>query len=256
MLILSTESKPNCLGMRYICGTASKVSYMLTRNLTFIVFFIPFLASAQTIEWQSLDSIQAAAQAFVQDKTANIDGVVNISVSPPDKRTKLPKCANLETTLPSGNHLWGRSSVKVSCTNPKWSTYVPVTVKVTGKALVATRSIGGGQLIADQDVEVQDMDLTPYPIGLFTRPEQAIGKTTASNIPAGNPLRAEMFRAQFVVKQGQQVVVVANGSSFKVSAEGTAMGNAVAGQIVGVKTKSGQIVKGVATDNGVVEVSF
>lgn len=242
--------------MRYICSTVSKVSYMLTRYLTFIVFFIPFLASAQTMEWQSIDSIQSAAQAFAQEKTAHIEGAVNISVASPDKRTKLPKCGNLETTLPSGNHLWGRSSIKVSCASPKWSTYVPVTVKVTGKALVATRSIGGGQVIADQDVDVQEIELTAYPIGLFTRPEQAIGKTTASNIPAGNPLRAEMMRAQLVIRQGQQVVVVANGTSFKVSAEGTAMGNAVAGQIVGVKTKSGQIVKGVATENGVVEVSF
>jgi flagella basal body P-ring formation protein FlgA len=134
--------------------------------------------------------------------------------------------------------------------------YVPVTVRVTGKALVATRSIGSGQVIGEQDVEVQVLDLTPYPIGVFTRPEQAIGKTTAVNVAAGNPLRAEVLRTQFVVKQGQQVVVVAKGDNFKVSSDGIAMNSAVAGQIVGVKTTSGQIVKGVATDSGTVEITF
>ena len=162
----------------------------------------------------------------------------------------------METTLPSGNRLWGRSSVKVSCASPRWALYVPVTVRVTGKALVATRSIGSGQIINQQDVEVQVLDLTPYPIGVFTRPEQAIGKTTAVNVAAGNPLRPEVLRAQFVVKQGQQVVVVAKGASFKVSAEGIAMNNALPGQLVGVKTTSGQIVRGLATDSGTVEISF
>ena len=226
------------------------------RNLLFTLGLIPILAAAQAVEWQPLESIQAAAQAFVQAQTANIDGQVSINVAAPDKRSKVPACNNLETSLPSGNRLWGRTSVKVSCVDPKWSLYVPVTVKVTGKALVATRAIGGGQTIAEQDVEVQVLDLTPYPIGVFTRPEQAMGKTTATSIAAGKPFRAEVLRAQMLIKQGQQVVIMAKGSSFKVTAEGTAMGNAAAGQVVGVKTKSGQMVKGVATEAGVVEVYF
>lgn len=193
---------------------------------------------------------------FCTRKTANIDGEVSINVSSPDKRTKMPKCDNLETSLPSSNRLWGRSSVKVSCANPKWSLYVPVTVRVNGKALIATRNLGGGQVIAEQDVELQELELSAYPIGLLTQPEQAVGKTTATNITVGKPLRAEMLRAQLVIKQGQQVVVVARGASFKVTSEGIAMGNAVVGQIVGVKTKSGQVVKGIAAENGVVEVSY
>jgi flagella basal body P-ring formation protein FlgA len=230
------------------------------RNIFIVFAFMPAVilmpATAQATEWQSLESIQATAQAFVETNTASIDGDVNVIVAAPDKRTKVQRCDNMETTLPSGNHLWGRSSVKVSCGSPRWTLYIPVTVRVTGKALVATRSIGSGQVIAAQDVEVQVLDLTPYPIGVFTRPEQAIGKTTASNIAAGNPLRAEVLRAQLAVRQGQQVVVVAKGASFQVSAEGIAMNNAAVGQIVGVKTTSGQMVRGVATGSGTVEINF
>jgi len=229
---------------------------MLMRNIFLVFTFLPLLATADVIEWQSLEAVQSAAESFVQERTANIDGDVSISTAAPDKRIKVPSCDHLETSLPSGNHLWGRTSVKVSCSSPRWALYVPVTVRVTGKALVATRSIGSGQVIADQDVEVQILDLTPYPIGVFTRPEQAIGKTTAANIPAGNPLRAEVLRAQFAVKQGQHVVVIAKGASFKVTSEGVAMNNAAVGQIVGVKTSSGQMVKGIATDNGMVEINF
>ncbi|HEY8084211.1 MAG TPA: flagellar basal body P-ring formation chaperone FlgA [Methylophilaceae bacterium] len=226
------------------------------RNLFLVFAFLPLLATADAIEWQSLEAVQSAATAFVQERTANIDGDVSINAVAPDKRVKVPSCDHLQTSLPSGNRLWGRTSVKVSCSSPRWALYVPVTIKVTGKALVATRSIGSGQVIADQDVEVQVLDLTPYPIGVFTRPEQAIGKTTASNIAAGNPLRAEVLRAQLAVRQGQHVVVMAKGGNFKVTSEGIAMNNAAVGQIVGVKTTSGQMVKGIATDSGMVEINF
>lgn len=207
--------------------------------------------------WQSRESIQAAAEAFAQEKTAGIAGEVSISATPPDARVKVGKCDQLETSLPSGNRLWGRASVRVSCASPvKWSLYVPVLIKVTGKALVSTRTIGGGQVLAPQDVEVQVMDLTPYPVGVFTQPEQVIGKTTASSIPAGSPIRPEVLRASLAIRQGQQVIVVAKGENFKVTSEGRAMGNATAGQLVAVKTKSGQIVKGVAKEDGTVEVAF
>lgn len=216
---------------------------------------LPIASLAAT--WETAESIQAAAESFVRQKTANIEGQVNISSTPPDSRVKVTKCDTLETSLPSSNRLWGRSTVKVSCSSPsKWNLYVPVVVRVTGKALVTTRAIGSGQVIDPQDVQLQEMELTAYPVGIFTRPEQAVGKTTSSSIASGAPIRAELLRASLSIRQGQQVVVVAYGANFKVSSEGTAMSNAQPGQVVSVKTKSGQIVKGVARGDGVVEVSF
>lgn len=232
---------------------------MTIRNM---IICLMFLLSAFTVpsfanSWETAESIQAVAESFVRQKTANIEGQVNISSTPPDKRVKVTKCDALETSLPSSNRLWGRSTVKVSCSAPsKWTLYVPVMVRVTGKALITTRAIGGGQVIGPQDVLVQEMELTAYPAGLFNRPEQAVGKTTASSIASGAPIRPELLRAPLAIRQGQQVVVVAYGANFKVSSEGTAMGNAQPGQVVPVKTKSGQTVKGIARGDGIVEVSF
>lgn len=212
---------------------------------------------AMGASWQSVESIQAAAEAFVQQKTVNIEGEVNISSTPPDSRVKVGKCEKLDASLPSGNRLWGRAAVKVSCNTPvKWSVYVPVMVRVSGKAVVTSRAIGSGQQIEAQDVELQVIDLTPYPVGVFSQLEQAIGKTTAASIPAGNPVRPEVLRTPTAIKQGQQVIVMARGTNFKVTSEGVAMANALLGQVVAVKTKSGQIVKGIAKEDGTVEVSF
>lgn len=231
---------------------------MTIRNIIIGLTLISGLPIASlAAPWETSESIQAAAESFVRQKTANIEGQVNISSTPPDSRVKVTKRDTLETSLPSSNRLWGRSTVKVSCASPsKWSLYIPVMVRVTGKALVTTRAIGSGQVIDPQDVQLQEMELTAYPVGIFTRPEQAVGKTTSSSIAAGAPIRAELLRASLSIRQGQQVVVVAYGTNFKVSSEGTAMGNAQPGQVVSVKTKSGQVVKGVARGDGIVEVSF
>lgn len=231
---------------------------MLIRNLVSTLLILPCIAlGAPAAGWETPESIQAVAESFVRQKTANIEGQVNISSTPPDNRVKVPKCNAMEATLPQSNRLWGRSAVKISCPGPtRWTLYVPVMVQVTGKALVTTRAMGSGQIIDPQDVELQEMELSAYPAGVFTRPEQVAGKTTAVSIPSGSPIRAEQLRAPLAIRQGQQVVVVANGANFKVSSEGVAMGNAQPGQVVAVKTKSGQVVKGIARGDGVVEVSF
>jgi len=208
-------------------------------------------------EWQSLDEVTAAVERFVRQKTVNIAGEASIGITSPDPRLHLGKCNNLETWLPSGNKLWGRASVGVRCREPvAWSIYVPVMVKVSGSALVAARPIGKGQVLEAPDVQPQVRDLTQHPGGVLTSPDQAVGKTAATSIQAGDLLRPEMLRLPLAIRQGQQVMLVAQGAGFKVSSEGTAMGNATAGQVVPVKTRSGQIIKGIAKGEGVVEVYF
>lgn len=213
--------------------------------------------AAEAGEWQSLDEIVASVERFVRQKTANLGGDINISVTRPDTRLHLAHCDSLEPWLPDGNKLWGRASVGVRCRAPaSWSIYVPVMVKVSGLALVTTHPIARGQQLEAADLQPQTRDLTPYRGGVLTSPEQAVGRTAISPIPTGEILRPELLRAAMVIRQGQQVMLVAQGTGFKVSSEGIAMGNAAGGQVVAVKTRSGQIIKGIAKSEGVVEVYF
>lgn len=230
---------------------------MLSRK-TFITLLL-MLASGWSSagEWQNLDDITAAVEQFVRSKATDSTNEISITVTPPDSRLHLGKCDNLETWLPSGNKPWGRASVGVRCRMPTtWSIYVPVMVRISGNALVAARTIGRGQTLEAQDIQSQVRDLTPYPGGVLTSPDQAIGKNAATTIQAGDLLRPDLLHSPLAIRQNQQVVLVAQGAGFKVSSEGTAMGNATIGQVVSVKTRSGQIIKGIAKSDGVVEVYF
>lgn len=215
----------------------------------------PALAAAA--EWQSLPAIQSAVEAFVREKSAQEPGERTVTASRLDPRLKLSKCSQLEPYLPTGNRLWGNSSIGVRCLAPStWSLYVPVHIKVSNQVLVTTRPIASGKPVEPEDVQLQMRDITPFAGSALTALDQVTGKNVAAPVAAGTILRTEMLRTAQVIRQGQQVKLVAQGSGFKVTSEGQAMGNATPGQVVAVKTRSGQIIKGIAKGEGIVEVYF
>jgi len=214
-------------------------------------------SATSAAEWQSLPAIQATVDSYIQEKLAAQSGERTVSVSRIDSRLKLSKCDQLEPYLPAGSRLWGNASVGVRCLAPNtWSLYVPVTIKVTDNVLVTVRPISAGQPVQTDDVQLQPRDITNFAGSALTSITQAVDKTVVAPVASGTILRLEMLRAGNVIQQGQMVKLVAQGSTFRVSSEGQAMGNAKAGQIVSVKTRSGQIIKGIARSDGIVEVNF
>lgn len=208
-------------------------------------------------EWQSLPAIQAAVEAFVKEKTAGQPGEYTVTASRIDTRLKLARCTQLQPYLPSGSRLWGNTSVGVRCLAPgNWSLYVPVQIKVSNHVLVAVRPITSGQPVQAEDVELQLRDITRFAGSALTSLDQVSGRTVVAPISNGTILRAEMLRAANIIRQGQSVKLVAQGKGFTITSEGQAMGNATTGQVVAVKTRSGQLIKGIARSEGVVEVNF
>lgn len=220
-----------------------------------IQLVFPMASSAQ--ELQSLPAIQQAAESFIREKTANLPGTYTVTANRVDPRLKLRKCSQLQPYLPSGSRLWGNSSVGVRCAGPEtWSLYVPVQIKVSNQVLVAVRPITSGQQVQPDDVELQLRDITKIAGSALTSMDQLTGRHVVAPISNGTILRAEMLRAANIIRQGQTVQISAKGNGFTVSSDGQAMGNAALGQVVTVKTRSGQLIKGIAKSEGVVEVVF
>jgi flagella basal body P-ring formation protein FlgA len=206
-------------------------------------------------QWQSLDPIRQAARTYVQAQVGTSPGKVETSIGTIDPRLHLPQCTHLEAFLPPGSRLWGNTTVGVRCLAPStWSIYVPVTVKIFSTVVVSARPLARGQTLTAEDLAIRTEDLTQLPAGILTDPAQAAGMTTTSSLPAGYALRTDMLRAHYVILQGQTVRIVSQGKGFQVSSEGKALGNGSVGQIVSVRTRSGQVVSGIAQPNGVVEV--
>lgn len=214
-------------------------------------------SSSASAAFQEASTTLKAVETYVKSQTANLPGIVEISVGSIDSRLQLPRCGKLDMFIPSGGRLWGNSTVGIRCDHPSpWSIYVPVNVRVIAEVIVSSKQLAPGVLISADDLTKQPADLTQLPNSVMTMPEQAIGKMLTTSVPSGYILRIDMLRSPKIILQGQAVKLVTQGKGFTVSAEGKALGNAASGQAVSVRTASGQVITGIAKQKGIVEIPF
>jgi flagella basal body P-ring formation protein FlgA len=220
------------------------------------VFFYCATSAAQTPvpPRQSIDSIKSTIENFVKKETLSLSGIVAIDVGYIDSRIMLVPCTNISAAVPAGNKLWGRTTVAVHCTTPaSWTIYVPVSVKIQASYLIAKKNINTGQLISDNDLDIAFGDVTRMTRGYLTEPQQASGRVAAMQITANTPLRSDSFKQVNTVQAGQSVRIRIKGSGFSVIAGGVAMTSASKGQPVQAKTSSGHLVRGTATEDGMID---
>ncbi len=204
---------------------------------------------------QDLNEIRASVKHYLSQESTGLPGEVTVEVGNLDTRLNLAACTTLEPFLPAGSHLWGKTTVGVRCSAPQtWVIYVSGSVKIWGSYYVSAKSISQGQTISDSDISAVRGDLTTMASGIVTEASQAINHTSTMSIAAGLPLRQDSLRLQQAVLQGQVIRLVSAGNGFKVSTDAQALANASEGQIVKVKTGSGQVLSGTAKSGGIVEV--
>ncbi|HEY4805945.1 MAG TPA: flagellar basal body P-ring formation chaperone FlgA [Paraburkholderia sp.] len=205
---------------------------------------------------QDGESIRAAALAYLQQQSAGLPGHVSITVNPVFPRG-LAACTSLEPFMPPGARTFGRTSVGVRCIGAKpWTLYVGARIAIEVTYYVASRQIGAGESLSAADFMPRSGDLASLPQTIITDPNQATGAVALARISAGLPLRSDMLRSAASVIIGQTVKVIAVGTNFTISAEGSALNNGEPGQQVRVRTSGGQIITGVVKDAGTVQVQI
>ena len=213
------------------------------------LLWLPALSPAQSALDDTLND-------YLQTQTKGLPGKVSYSITPLDPRTRLSACDAYEPFLPAGSRLWGKTTVGVRCLGPSnWTIYVPVRINVSGSYLVSARPMPAGYVLSDTDVALRNGDLSTLPPTILTDLSQVAGKTVKNGVAAGQPLRSDQLIAPWAVQQGQNVTTVSSGPGFTVSSVGKALTNAVAGQVVQVRTDSGQVVSGIARAGGIVEIN-
>jgi flagellar basal body P-ring formation protein FlgA len=205
---------------------------------------------------QDGESIRAAALAFLQQQSAGLPGHVTITVAPVFPRG-LAACTSLEPFMPPGARTFGHTTVGVRCIGAKpWTLYVSARIAIEVTYYVASRQIAAGESLSAADFMPRAGDLASLPQTVITDPNQATGAVALARISAGLPLRTDMLRSAASVLIGQTVKVIAVGTNFTISAEGSALNNAEPGQQVRVRTGNGQIIQGVVKDAGTVQVQI
>lgn len=235
---------PRCFSRLFVSRLLIPAMTLMT--LTAAMHAAPLYAAAP---------LDDAVLRFVRSRTDGIAGRVEIQVDAQDPRVRPLVCESFEPFLPSGSRLWGRTTVGVRCAGAgSASVFVPVRIKVYGPALVAARPLSPGQILAAEDLRLEESEITQS--GMLTDASQAIGRRIAVGVNGGFPVRQELLRSQQVITQGETVKVQVAGSGFSVISEGTAVAHATDGQSVQVRMESGRTVSGTARAGGLVDLRF
>jgi len=206
-----------------------------------------------------LESTERQVRSFVdtqiQTAVATYPGRVEVTVGSLDARLRLAACRRVEPFMPAGARLWGKAHVGLRCREgAAWTVYLPIEIRIYGQALVTTRAIAAGHLLAPEDVRIEEVELTREPPGAITDTAALVDRLVGRPLASGTVLRAEHLKVRPVVAQGDQVKVVFLGEGFAVASEGKALASAGAGQAVRVQMESGRIVSGTAREGRRVEL--
>jgi len=195
------------------------------------------------------------AERHVLLQTKNLPGKTTIQMGTLDAE-RLPECTALEAFTPRGSRMIGQTYIGVRCLSPNsWSILVPAHIAVTGNYVATSHALIAGHKIQAGDLVTLSGDVSNLPTGALVSPGSAIGKILRNSLGPGQILKSNQLLAPQVIRQGQTVKVISSGTGFAVSAEGKALSNAAAGDVIQVRMPTGQTVSGIAQGDGTVDLS-
>lgn len=181
---------------------------------------------------------------------------VEVQLGQLDPRLKLAPCEQVEPYMPVGLSAWGRSRIGLRCLKgaSRWNVSLPMQVQVFAKVLVAGAPLPAGTVIAQDQLQVAEVDIAAQNGTVFTDATLIAGRTLAKPLAAGEAPRSSSLKARQWFAAGETVLVKAMGSGYAVSGEGQALQAGLEGQEVRVRFENGRIVTGRAVGERQVEV--
>ncbi|MGD2167574.1 MAG: flagellar basal body P-ring formation chaperone FlgA [Gammaproteobacteria bacterium] len=208
-------------------------------------------------EWQSHDSIRAAAQAYVEASLTGKGDRTRVQAAKLDARLKLPACADpLHTESPWGQSRGNRITVRVSCPGARnWRIHVPVEIVTFGNVVATARALARGAVLRREDLAFVETELGRLGHGYFLDASNVVGQRLKRPIPSGNILTPAQLETPPAILRGQNVTIVANSGVFGVKMNGKALENGAVGQVIDIENaSSGRRVQGVVRSARAVEI--
>ena len=210
---------------------------------------------APALEASLLENVRALALGKVAEPGGSR---VEVTIGQLDPRLRLAPCQSIEPYLPPGVRLWGKARIGLRCkVGPTpWNVYLPITVKVFGRALVVPAGAAVGSVLTDADLAEAEVDLAEEFTPALVEAKLAVGRVLAQNLKPGQTLRQAHLKIRQWFVAGETVRVVATGPGFALESEAQALSNGVEGQPARVRTENGRVLTGVPSGERRIEVAL
>lgn len=211
------------------------LAVLLKRLMLLGLLLLPAPATADA-------ALMQAVQAFLHDKASPHGDEIVIEVRPPSAH--LGACEAPEPFLTHASQaVLGNVSVGVRCgPQGRHVRYMQAEVGVIGEYPVLTRQVAPGSEITAEMLEMRRGDLSRLPQRTLLTTETIIGQVAQRALSAGVPLREHQLQARALVERGQQVVVEASGTGFRVTREGEALAAGGQGESIRVRFANRELV--------------
>ncbi|QGP53975.1 flagellar basal body P-ring biosynthesis protein FlgA [Piscirickettsia salmonis] len=182
-----------------------------------------------------------------------------LDIHKPTSRVKLKACKTEQLTpfLPAHQKLLSTRSIGIRCPEHDWVTYLPVKLTVYAQVIVAREQIPRNTLIRRDQLELKTISYRELRSNYYQKFDYLIGRNTKYPIKSGSIISEYSLKKEYMVQRGEHVQIRAQINNIKATSLGVALQNALRGQQVEVKNiQSQKIIKGKATDKGVVDVIY
>lgn len=183
---------------------------------------------------------------------------VEVELGKLDASLTLAPCQKVEPYLLPGMKPWGRTRIGLRCLQgaTRWNVFLPMTVKVFARSLVAATALPAGTVLQDNHLIEQEVDIAASPDAAIARPALALGRALARPLAAGEALRGNDLKARQWFAAGDIVRVVAVGPGYAVSIDAEAISPGIEGKTARVRTDSGRIISGIPSGERRMEISL
>lgn len=215
-------------------------------------------AAAAVATIQPLQSIRDAAEGFVRSQMPAGQTDIVITASRLDPRLRLARCGGpLDASFISGGRLQAQVSIAVGCrVAADWTIYVPVTVQSRIGVWALRAPHAQGARLGASDVIAETRLVSGLAVGYLTDLSELARATLRHPLPAGAVLTSEDLLPDYMVRQGEQVTMVASIDGIQVRAAGLALQSGRYGALIRVQNaSSAKVVEGTVDGDRVVDVT-
>lgn len=213
------------------------------------------LATGTTAE-QIYSGAERFLETFAQEQAKEGFSVVYDS-GQLDARLSLAACKSPLSVSFSGDP-WTTTqpSLLVACEGDRpWRMFLPVSVTITGDAMVAARPLGRGERLKEGAIQTDSVVVNSIRRGAITSEDQLIGMEMRRGVNAGTVFTADLVLAPAAIERGDHVIISARNGNFSVNSRGKALASASIGEQVLVENlSSSRTVRARVTGPGHVEI--
>ena len=177
-----------------------------------------------------------------------------------------------EARLPLGNLVWnikalgkpmatgGARTYRVQALvdgQAAWNATIRIQEEVFQDVVVATRPIGRGELLSEEDLVLERRQVKGRKAGSYlTNMASILGKPAVRSIAANEWIRPDMVHEPVSISEGGRVVLLFEGPGIRFQSVGVALVAGKQGDFIPVRNlQSGRIVYGIVRPNEVVQVN-